>query len=408
MASAAVFSINSPWQQSSIINKAFISLPFLSSSHSHHSTNSVSIISLSSTSNFNRFHHVQKVSADDNREKALVICDSIESDKFMEIDIFKRLFRKRSLWRRIFFTSKKVRSLILLNVITIVYASEIPVLKEVEELMDPATFNVVRFVVSAIPFVPATFRARNDARICKAGLELGLWVSLAYLLQAIGLLTSDAGRASFISMLTVIVVPLFDGMFGEVIPPLTMLGAILSVLGVAVLESCGSSPDVGDLFNFLSAIFFGVHMVRTERISRTTKKENFTSLLGYEVCVVALSSVIWFFSEEWFGKSHRAWTWELFWDSLVSFPWTPAIYTGLLSTGLCLWIEMAAMRNVSATETAIIYGLEPVWGAGFAWFLLGERWDTTGWIGAALLLGGSLIVQMFGSLSGTESEDYEQ
>ena len=48
---------------------------------------------------------------------------------------------------------------------------------------------------------------------------------------------------------------------------------------------------------------------------------------------------------------------------------------------------MAAMRNVSATETAIIYGLEPVWGAGFAWFLLGERWDTTGWIGAALLLG---------------------
>ena len=41
--------------------------------------------------------------------------------------------------------------------------------------------------------------------------------------------------------------------------------------------------QVGDLFNLLSAIFFGVHMVRTERISRTTKKENFTSLLGYEV-----------------------------------------------------------------------------------------------------------------------------
>lgn len=48
---------------------------------------------------------------------------------------------------------------------------------------------------------------------------------------------------------------------------------------------------------------------------------------------------------------------------------------------------MAAMCDVSATETAIIYGLEPVWGAGFAWFLLGERWGTTGWIGAALVLG---------------------
>lgn len=48
---------------------------------------------------------------------------------------------------------------------------------------------------------------------------------------------------------------------------------------------------------------------------------------------------------------------------------------------------MAAMHDVSATETAIIYSLEPVWGAGFAWFLLGERWGAAGWIGAALVLG---------------------
>lgn len=50
-------------------------------------------------------------------------------------------------------------------------------------------------------------------------------------------------------------------------------------------------------------------------------------------------------------------------------------------------VQMGAMCDVSATETAIIYGLEPVWGAAFAWFLLGERWGTTGWVGAALVLG---------------------
>jgi drug/metabolite transporter (DMT)-like permease len=47
---------------------------------------------------------------------------------------------------------------------------------------------------------------------------------------------------------------------------------------------------------------------------------------------------------------------------------------------------MVALRDVSATETAIVYGLEPVWGAAFAWFLLGERWDNAAWIGAALVL----------------------
>lgn len=49
-------------------------------------------------------------------------------------------------------------------------------------------------------------------------------------------------------------------------------------------------------------------------------------------------------------------------------------------------LQFAAMKDVSATETAIIYGLEPVWGAAFAWFLLGERWGPLGWIGAALVI----------------------
>jgi len=48
---------------------------------------------------------------------------------------------------------------------------------------------------------------------------------------------------------------------------------------------------------------------------------------------------------------------------------------------------VAAMRDVSATETAIIYGLEPVWGAAFAWAMLGERWGMTGFVGAILIIG---------------------
>lgn len=69
--------------------------------------------------------------------------------------------------------------------------------------MDPAAFSAVRFAVSAIPFLPFVFRARRDVQTRKAGLELGLWVSLGYLVEALGLLTSEAGRASFFSFVTV-------------------------------------------------------------------------------------------------------------------------------------------------------------------------------------------------------------
>ncbi|XP_077241074.1 uncharacterized protein LOC143881707 [Tasmannia lanceolata] len=322
-----------------------------------------------------------------------------------------KLFGRRPLWRRIFFASKKVRSIILLNVLTVIYASNIPVVKEVEDIVDPALFTVVRFTVAAIPFLPFVIKARGDSKTCSAGIELGFWVSLGYLFQALGLLTSDAGRASFISSFTVIVVPLIDGMFGARVPALTWFGALISLAGVALLESSGSPPSVGDVLNILSAVFFGIHMLRTEHISRSTNKEKYLALLGYQVCVIALLSAIWYLFWGGYGGVHEltssSWAWATIWDWMVSFPWIPAMYTGIFSTGLCLWIEIGAMRDVSATETAIIYGLEPVWGAAFAWFLLDERWGTDGWIGAALVLGGSLTVQIFGSSPEKSRNDKE-
>lgn len=314
--------------------------------------------------------------------------------------------RRRSpilLWKRIFFASKKVRSIILLNILTVIYASDIPVLKEVEQIVDPALFTVVRFAVTAIPFLPFLLKAREDCQTRSAGIELGLWVSLGYLSQALGLLTSEAGQASFISAFTIIVVPLIDGIFGATVPALTWTGALVSLVGVGILECGGSPPCVGDILNLMSAVFFGVHILRTEQISRSTKKEKFLALLGYQVSVVALSSAIWFVCRDMFSEVHQlnfgsvSWEWSAWWDWMISFPWIPAIYTGVFSTGLCLWAEMDAMRDVSAAEAAVIYGLEPVWGAAFAWFLLGERWDTTEWFGAALVLCGSLTVQILGS-----------
>ncbi|XP_073144620.1 uncharacterized protein [Henckelia pumila] len=322
----------------------------------------------------------------------------------------KSLVGKRALWRRIFFVSKRVRSIILLNCLTVIYASNIPVLKEVESIVDPDVFGILRFSMTAIPFIPFVLRASNDAITRKEGIELGFWVSLGYTMQALGLLTSDAGRASFISMLTVIIVPLIDGVLGSIIPARTWFGALMSITGIAMLECSGSAPCVGDLLNFLSAVFFGIHMLRTEHISRKTKRENFLPLLGYEVCTVALLSIIWYFIEGWFGNGFQkssplSWTMASVFDYILEFPWIPALYTGIFSTGLCLWIEMAAMCDVSATETAIVYGLEPVWGAGFAWFLLGERWGISGWIGAALVLGGSLTVQIMGAKSDSLSRE---
>lgn len=51
---------------------------------------------------------------------------------------------------------------------------------------------------------------------------------------------------------------------------------------------------------------------------------------------------------------------------------------------------------MSSTEAAIIYTLEPVFGAALAYFLLGERWGPSGWVGAGLICASCLVAQLLG------------
>lgn len=90
---------------------------------------------------------------------------------------------------------------------------------------------------------------------------------------------------------------------------------------------------------------------------------------------------------------------------LTPFPDPPptqpqVLYCGLLTTDLALLMEILALQDVSSVEAAIIYTLEPVLGAAFAWALLGERLGAKGLAGAAIIVASSLATQMFGGAAG--------
>lgn len=83
--------------------------------------------------------------------------------------------------------------------------SNIAVIKETEISLDPASFSVGRFAIAALMFAPFLKHAFKQPGLAKAGLELGVWSGIAYLAQAVGLMTTDAGRASFFTTFSVCV-----------------------------------------------------------------------------------------------------------------------------------------------------------------------------------------------------------
>lgn len=61
-------------------------------------------------------------------------------------------------------------------------------------------------------------------------------------------------------------------------------------------------------------------------------------------------------------------------------------------------------RSAGIDRQSLRCAAEPLWGALFAWTLLGERWGATGWLGAALIVGSSLGAQLVGSGSKDKTE----
>ncbi|KAI4975704.1 hypothetical protein ZWY2020_049311 [Hordeum vulgare] len=140
--------------------------------------------------------------------------------------------------------ARRARSVILFNLLVLVFASIISIVKEAPTMLDPDLLNITRFTIAAIPFVLFLLKSIRDMQVVIRGVELGIWVTLAYLTQSIGLVTADAGRASFISALT-------------------------KYLHIHDLEH---------VYQFSG----------TEHISRKMKKENFLALVGCQVVVVAV------------------------------------------------------------------------------------------------------------------------
>ena len=97
-------------------------------------------------------------------------------------------------------------------------------------------------------------------------------------------------------------------------------------------------------------------------------------------------------------------------ETAASLPWIPLVYMGFVTTSFTLWIEFLALQNVSASMCALIYTAEPLWGAMFAWTIMGDRWGPAGWIGAALIVGASAGSQLlsFRELEVGDAEDAEE
>jgi drug/metabolite transporter (DMT)-like permease len=73
--------------------------------------------------------------------------------------------------------------------------------------------------------------------------------------------------------------------------------------------------------------------------------------------------------------------------------WGALLVTGIFASALGFLVQTWAQRQTSATRTALVFTLEPVWAAIFGYTLAGDRLGALGWGGCAVIMAGIVLAE---------------
>ena len=269
------------------------------------------------------------------------------------------------------------------------YGTNFALVKLLGEVMPVGVSSSFRFGLAAFATLPWLLKdCKKDGALTATwlGFEVGLWNSIGYVAQAVGLETTPASESAFICSLAVVTVPLLEFLAGKRLLPRQWIGAIMAVAGVAFLELGGEMSSeclsTGDMLSLIQPFAFGIGFWRMEQAMHRFPTE------APRLTAAQLLAV--------FGASVTYGLWAIDLDTLQTFPWIQwltnyqillsLLWTGVITTALTIYMENLALETLSAAETTLIFSTEPLWGTAFAAAVMGEQLGVNAAVGAVLIL----------------------
>jgi drug/metabolite transporter (DMT)-like permease len=256
----------------------------------------------------------------------------------------------------------------------------------------PLAFIAARGAVAAVALAPLALeearrvpRSGNDG-FWRTAIGGGAAFFIAAWLQQAGIVTATVTNTGFLTALYVVITPFIAwGWSGKVPNPIVWPAVVLSALGTWLLGggTLGAFSR-GDGLVALSALFWAAHVVVTGRASIYRRPIGFTAI---QFAVVALLAAL--------GSAQLETT------TLAGLRGAAIdiAYVGLLSSALTFTLLTLALQHTPPSEAAVIVSMETVFAALAAYLLLGERLVWIGWVGAALILSATLLLQLWPAIA---------
>ncbi len=279
------------------------------------------------------------------------------------------------------------RGILALLVVTLVWGTTFPAMKDMTDTLSANWIVVSRFAIAGVLLSPFLVGARW--RDLHHGFLAGVLLFFCYLAQVEGLSLTSSNRNAFICGLNVLVVPLLGIAMGKWPDKRIVLALLLAVAGLFALCWEGSfSWSRGDSLALAAAFLFGLYIKVMEQFSR--KVERLMTLTVAQIWTVALFAGLWILLRE--VPPGAADYYRATWQELAASKWN-LVYLGVIATAAIISLQTWGQRHASANEAAVIYAFEPASAAIFGYMWLGETMGQMQLLGAMLLISGMIVSQ---------------
>jgi len=267
-------------------------------------------------------------------------------------------------------------------------------IKVLEDGRSESAVQAVRFCAALLPFLPLLPKYSNKQNIV-SGVEIGLWCTLGYVSQAIGLPHTEASKGAFLVSLTMLVVPVVKSLLGAKVPMQIWPAVALAMGGTGLLLGVGDSGadfalGFGELCCCVTAVGFGLMFVRMDEYAKEPGFDPIGCTI-WQVVTLAVTMTVWLLATTGMGDASQ----EVL-SLLSSGPDVLGIlfWVSIITTAGVLYVETWAMERVDSTEAGVIFASEPVWATLFASVMLGERFGVKEGLGGCLIVLACLITQV--------------
>jgi len=262
-------------------------------------------------------------------------------------------------------------------------------------------FLAVRFTLAAM--LMTAFRPRGLRRLQKdellAGVALGFFMFCGYAFQTAGLLYTTPAKSGFVTGSSVVLVPLLLGIFwGKQLTAWIYAGAVAAGVGLYFLTvpvQGIAHLNRGDLLTFAAAAFYATHIIL---VGEYTREHGAEALSILQVAACAL--LAWIGTAGAHGLGFERARLEFGWEVVLGIA-----VCAIFATAVAFSIQLWAQQYTTPSHAAIIFTLEPVFAVITSYLVIGERLGARSIFGAAFVLAGILIAEMFGPPAAPESPE---